>query len=68
VRRNPQVRGSGGREERGEHALEGAGGDQHAEAGRHAADGGGGGEAGSADEEGGFAAEEVGETAAEQEQ
>ena len=56
------------RQHRGEHALAGAGGDQHREVDRGAADRRGDGEAGQAGEEHDLAADKVGQPAAEQQQ
>ena len=66
--RRRQQRERGGREQRAEDALHGAGADEHLEALRCAADGGRGGEAEQAGDERPLAAEEVAELAAQQQQ
>ena len=66
--RRGQQRERGGREQRAEHALQGAGADEQAEALRGAAERGCAGEAEQAGDEGPLAAEQVADAAAEQQQ
>jgi hypothetical protein len=66
--RRGQQRECRGGEECAEDALQGTGGDEDAEGLRGPAEGGGDGEADQADDEGGLAAEEVADAAAEQQQ
>jgi hypothetical protein len=66
--RGGEQREDGRREQRGEHALHGARGDQHADVDRGTADGGGQREAEQADEQHPLPADDVGNPAADEQQ